>query len=139
MPKTCVLLGVKFARTLLCGGLSEAFEKISLLEELSLVRSDISEENIEAAGCYCPLLKTLKGNQKRSGLAYISDADDELITCLNEIALVVAENLPELTHLELNGSCMTNTGSQAILDGCRHLESLTDDLVSDEGYDYFEV
>ncbi|KAJ0771439.1 putative leucine-rich repeat domain superfamily [Helianthus annuus] len=85
--------------------LSEAFEKLSTIGGISLVRSDISEENIEAAGCYCPLLKTLKVNQKRSGLADISDADDELITFVNRIALAIGKNLPELTHLELNGSC----------------------------------
>lgn len=44
------------------------------------------------------------------------DEDDFVIT--------IAKCMPQLRHLELVGSEMTNTGLQAILDGCTHLVSL---------------
>ncbi|KAJ0615230.1 putative F-box domain, leucine-rich repeat domain superfamily, F-box-like domain superfamily [Helianthus annuus] len=90
---------------------SEAFKKFPLLEELSLLRTDISQEDIEVVGKHCPLLKTLKVNQ-------------QAMTLQNEIALAIVKSLPKLTHLELIGSSIKNTELQAILDGCCHLESL---------------
>lgn len=44
------------------------------------------------------------------------DEDDFVIT--------IAKGMPQLRHLELVGSEMTDTGLQAILDGCPHLVSL---------------
>ncbi|XP_076915322.1 putative F-box/LRR-repeat protein 22 [Bidens hawaiensis] len=73
---------------------SEAFKKISLLEKLSIVDTEISQKDIEAAGRYCPLLKTLKLNQN---FGYRDDSDDEESTW-NDIALAIVKNLPELTH-----------------------------------------
>ncbi|KAK9066242.1 hypothetical protein SSX86_013563 [Deinandra increscens subsp. villosa] len=104
----------------------EGLKNLPLLEELSV--GDISTEDIEAAGRYCPLLKTLKVNQAKIMLLYPDDdADDDgywedLIQ--NEIALAIGKNLPRLTHLELIRNSMNNNGLRAILDGCRHLESL---------------
>ncbi|GJX46178.1 putative F-box/LRR-repeat protein 23 [Tanacetum coccineum] len=40
------------------------------------------------------------------------------------LAIAIGKNLHELRHLELIGNGMTNIGLEAILDGCRHLESL---------------
>ncbi|XP_076947979.1 putative F-box protein At4g05475 [Bidens hawaiensis] len=94
---------------------SEALNKVSLLEELSLVETGVFQKDIEAAGRHCPLLKTLKVNYR----AVQRSRDDS-----DDIALAIGKNLPELTHLELIGNSMTNAGLQAILDGCRHLESL---------------
>ncbi|XP_076917360.1 putative F-box/LRR-repeat protein 9 [Bidens hawaiensis] len=107
--------------------ISKAFNKLSLLEELSLVGICIMEEDIEAVGRYCPLLKTLKMNQK--SLIYWKDdadyyGDDVYVSAFNEIAQAIAKNLPNLTHLELIGNCLNNNGLQAILDGCCHLEAL---------------
>ncbi|KAK9073757.1 hypothetical protein SSX86_006351 [Deinandra increscens subsp. villosa] len=111
----------------------EAFKKLPLLEELSF--GAISQEDIEAAGRYCPLLKTLKMNQETySGrlididyLAFLtfleSEDDEEAMTTRNDIALAVGKNLPQLTHLELIGN-ITNIGLESILDGCCHLRSL---------------
>ncbi|KAM0035807.1 putative F-box domain, leucine-rich repeat domain superfamily, F-box-like domain superfamily [Helianthus debilis subsp. tardiflorus] len=114
---------------------SEALKKLSLLEELSLVGVYISEEDIEAAGRYCPLLKTLKMNQNsyiswKDWVFYGNEDDhdgyddDFNMTVQNDVAIAIGKNLPELTHLELIGNGMRNTGLQGILDGCRHLETL---------------
>ncbi|KAI3807533.1 hypothetical protein L1987_23463 [Smallanthus sonchifolius] len=78
---------------------SEPLKKLSLLEELSLVRTNISQQDVESAGRFCPLLKTLKVNQK----AIRSwddddddDDDDEYMIIENEIALAIGKNLPGL-------------------------------------------
>ncbi|XP_076907709.1 putative F-box/LRR-repeat protein 9 [Bidens hawaiensis] len=95
---------------------SEVIKKLSSLEELSLIRTSISQEDIEAMGRYCPLLKTLKLN--RASSIYSPDNED------NQVALAIGKHLPELRHLQLIGNCMKNIGLEAILDGCCHLESL---------------
>ncbi|XP_076949267.1 F-box protein SKIP19-like [Bidens hawaiensis] len=99
-----------------CEMWSDAFKNLPSLEELCLVNVKICKQDIEAAGRYCPLLKILKVNKKA---ARSCDADDD-----DEIPLAIGKNLTELTHLELIGNNMINTGLQAILDGCCHLESL---------------
>ncbi|XP_076935104.1 putative F-box/LRR-repeat protein 23 [Bidens hawaiensis] len=92
----------------------EPLKRLSLLEELSLYRVYITQENIETLGHYCPLLKTLKVSNK----PYKVPSEDDVV------ALTIGKNLPGLTHLELIGNRMTNIGLEAILDGCCHLESL---------------
>lgn len=105
----------------ICGAWGDVLKKFPLLEELSLYTTEISEEDIEAAGRYCPLLKTLRVNQN----AYrFHIEDDESITWQNEMAIAIGKNLPALRHLELIGNCMSNIGLKAILDGCCHLESI---------------
>ncbi|XP_076949269.1 F-box protein SKIP19-like [Bidens hawaiensis] len=91
-----------------CEMWSDAFKNLPLLEELSLVNVKICKQDIEAAGCHCPFLKTLKVNKKAPRSC---DADDD-----DEIALAIGKNLTKLTHLELIGNSMTDTGLQAILD-----------------------
>ncbi|XP_076928409.1 putative F-box protein At4g05475 [Bidens hawaiensis] len=109
---------------------SKAFKKLPLLEELSLIDTSIWKEDIEVAGRCCSLLKTLKLNQQADKMSdtlwvEVSDDDDEEeIVTMNELALAIGKSLPELTHLELIGNYMTNTGLRAILDGCCHLELL---------------
>ncbi|KAM0023986.1 putative F-box domain, leucine-rich repeat domain superfamily, F-box-like domain superfamily [Helianthus debilis subsp. tardiflorus] len=95
--------------------LSEALKKLSLLEELILVKIKMSQKDIEALGCNCPLLKTLVLNEEAFGF---SDDEEDVV------AVAIGKNLLNLTHLELIGNSMTNVGLQAILDGCCHLESL---------------
>ncbi|XP_076925493.1 putative F-box/LRR-repeat protein 9 [Bidens hawaiensis] len=68
---------------------SEAFKKLSLLEELSLETIHILEEDIEAIGCYCSLLKTLKVNQKG-------------IYTEKEIAFAIGKNLPHTNQTIYN-------------------------------------
>nr|XP_043629263.1 putative F-box protein At4g05475 [Erigeron canadensis] len=98
-----------------------SLKKFSLLEDLSLENTIISDKDIEVAGHHCPLLKKLKINQK----AYLLYGDyDESMTYRNALAVAIGKDLPELRHLELIGNTMTNIGLKAILDGCHHLESL---------------
>ncbi|KAL0352808.1 UNVERIFIED_CONTAM: F-box protein SKIP19 [Sesamum angustifolium] len=96
-------------------GVAEAVKNLPLLEELHLYYTYIDNEAIEAIGRCCPLLKSFKLNSHGYKLPHIF--------CDLE-ALAVAENMPELRHLQLFGNKMSNEGLQAILDGCPHLESL---------------
>ncbi|KAM0035804.1 putative F-box domain, leucine-rich repeat domain superfamily, F-box-like domain superfamily [Helianthus debilis subsp. tardiflorus] len=102
----------------------EAFRTLPLLEELSLVETKLVKEDIEAAARHCPLLKTLKLNQKIFKWDGSCEYGSMVVDVLNERALAIGKNLPQLTHLELIGNSITNVGLQAILDGCCHLESL---------------
>ena len=98
------------------GGLSEAAAKLPLLEELELSLCSLSKEPLVAVGRCCPLLKSLKLNHRGYRRPYIVVYDEEV--------LAIAENMPELRHLQLFGNTLTNDGLLAILDGCPHLESL---------------
>ncbi|KAK9073145.1 hypothetical protein SSX86_007468 [Deinandra increscens subsp. villosa] len=113
-------LEILFSSVHMYGIWREAFKKLPFLEELSL--ADISPEDIEAARCYCPLLKTLKVNKTIEFRNM--EAEEESMATQNELPLAIGKNLPRLTHLELLGNNMNNFGLQAILDGCCHLESL---------------
>ncbi|XP_075665724.1 F-box protein SKIP19-like [Castanea sativa] len=99
-------------------GLSKVAAKLSLLEELDMTTSSLSEEPLKVLGRYCPLLKSLKWNQQW----YASDGQPQIEG--DEEALAIAKNMPKLCHLQLIGNRVTNDGLQAILDGCPHLESL---------------
>ncbi|KAJ0657682.1 putative F-box domain, leucine-rich repeat domain superfamily, F-box-like domain superfamily [Helianthus annuus] len=92
-----------------------ALMKFPLLEELNLYEIRISKEEIETVGCYCPMLKTLKVNQR----GYKGS-----LTRYNEIAIAVGQNLLGIRHLELIGNKMRNVGLCVILDNCHHLETL---------------
>nr|GEW75057.1 hypothetical protein [Tanacetum cinerariifolium] len=72
-----------------------------LNDQINLYDWEISEEEIEAAGCYCPLLKTLRLNQNAYGL---NMRDDESITRQNAMAV---KTLPALRHLKLIGNSMS--------------------------------
>lgn len=87
--------------------------KFPLLEELKLKRIAISKEVIETVGRYCPKLKTLKLN----GAFTCQKTGDEK-------AIAIGENLPQLSHLEFTWDHLSSIGLHALLDGCRHLESL---------------
>ncbi|KAK1409571.1 hypothetical protein QVD17_36098 [Tagetes erecta] len=101
---------------------SKAVMKFPLLEELNLYKIKVSKEDIETVGRYCPMLKTLKVNEKASCLPILKR--EESMMSYNEIAIAIGQNLPELRHLEVIGNNMTNIGLQAILDNCHHLETL---------------
>ncbi|KAK2992848.1 hypothetical protein RJ640_002948 [Escallonia rubra] len=92
----------------------EVFKKLPLLEELHLYFTVFDKEDIEVAGRFCTLLKSFKLN--RQAHKHPGKCDDE--------ALAIAESMPELRHLQLFGSTMTDDGLGAILDKCPHLESL---------------
>ncbi|KAK4858325.1 hypothetical protein QYF36_014606 [Acer negundo] len=96
-------------------GLIDSIAKFPLLEELELSYCSLSKETLEAVGRSCPLLKSLKLNCQ--GYRY------PLIEC-NDDALAIAENMHELRHLQIFGNKLTNSGLEAILNGCPHLKSL---------------
>ncbi|KAF5770746.1 putative F-box domain, leucine-rich repeat domain superfamily, F-box-like domain superfamily [Helianthus annuus] len=98
-----------------------ALMKFPLLEELNLYKIEISKEEIETVGRYCPMLKTLKVNQRGWRLF---NADEGSLTRYNEIAMAIGQNLLGIRHLELIGNKMTNVGLRVILDNCHHLETL---------------
>lgn len=96
-------------------GLCGVAEKLSHLEELDISISGLSKDPLEAIGRCCPRLKAFKFNMEGCRRPHI-ESDDE--------AFAIAQNMPELRHLQLFGNKMTNDGLLAILDGCPHLESL---------------
>nr|XP_043627257.1 putative F-box/LRR-repeat protein 23 [Erigeron canadensis] len=102
----------------------ESLKKLALLEELSLFETEFSDKDIKAAGRYCPLLTSLKVNEKPYIFCNDHVNDEQYMSDRNAFAVAIGKNLPDLRHLELIGNTMTNTGLKAILDGCRHLESL---------------
>ncbi|PWA54221.1 Pentatricopeptide repeat-containing protein [Artemisia annua] len=110
-------LEVAFCYGNLYESMLKCFKKFSLLGELSLHNTVISERIVEKLGRHCPLLKILRGNQKPD--AYW---DEDWIE--DQVAVAIGENLPGLTHLELIGNNMSNYGLKEILDGCSHLELL---------------
>lgn len=96
-------------------GLSAAVKKLPLLEELHLYYISITTEAIESIGRSCRALKSFKLNNQICRHPYI-EYDEE--------AIAIAQNMPELHHLQLFGNKMTNEGLEAILNGCPQLESL---------------
>ncbi|XP_049377866.1 F-box protein SKIP19-like [Solanum stenotomum] len=96
-------------------GLSAAVKKFPLLEELHLYYIAITKEAIETIGSSCRGLKSFKLNNQICRHPYI-EYDEE--------AIAIAQNMPELHHLQLLGNKMTNEGLEAILNGCPQLESL---------------
>lgn len=95
-------------------GLSHAVKKLPQLEQLHLYYTSIYVDDIEVVGQHCPHLKSFK---------LIKDFTRSRIECDGD-ALAIANSMPELRHLQLFGSKMTNEGLQAILQNCRHLKSL---------------
>ncbi|PHU08910.1 putative F-box/LRR-repeat protein 23 [Capsicum chinense] len=95
-------------------GLSAAVKEFPLLEELHLYYISITKEAIETIGRSCRALKSFKLNQicRHPYIEY------------DEEAIAIAQNMPELHHLQLFGNKMTNEGLEALLNGCPHLESL---------------
>lgn len=97
---------------LVTGGFIWAIKKLSQLEEFHLSRTYPTAKDIEDIGQNCPQLKSFSMNQ----VCQHPQNDDT--------ALAIANNMPELRHLQVIGNCMTKIGLQAILNGCAHLESL---------------
>ncbi|KAK9061249.1 hypothetical protein SSX86_018429 [Deinandra increscens subsp. villosa] len=106
-------------------GWADFLMKFPVLEELSLRCVQISKEEIETVGRYCPMLTTFKVEEFKNFRYWSGDpADEKSLTVFNEIAVAIGQNLPELRHLEIINNGMTNIGLQVILDNCHHLETL---------------
>ncbi|MED6169122.1 hypothetical protein PIB30_018461 [Stylosanthes scabra] len=92
-------------------GLCEIAQKLPLLEEVDITLCEhVSSVALEGVGRSCPLLKSFK---------YIENYGSN-----NEEAFAIAQNMPNLRHLQLVDNNLDNSGLSAILDGCPLLESL---------------
>ncbi|KAL0846269.1 hypothetical protein Bca101_019515 [Brassica carinata] len=96
-------------------GFVEAVVKLPLLEYLEVTYGSLSSESLKVAGQSCPNLKKLRLNSNPDLNSY----DDEFS---GEDAMGIADSMPELRNLQLCGNTLTNTGLNAILDGCPHLD-----------------
>ncbi|KFK33579.1 hypothetical protein AALP_AA5G032200 [Arabis alpina] len=96
-------------------GLKKAVAKLPLLEELE-VSETWSRLDMKAIGHSCPKLKTLKLNCSNFFHSLVEGNDVD--------ALAIAESMPELCHLQLIANTLTDTGLNAILEKCPHLEYL---------------
>ncbi|CAH8273272.1 unnamed protein product [Arabidopsis lyrata] len=92
--------------------------KLPLLEDLEVSFCDLSGDSLRVVGQSCPNLKTLKLNYNLRTVCIIARFDGIAI------AIAIAESMPQLRHLELLWNRLTNTGLNAILDSCPHLEHL---------------
>ncbi|KAF3616212.1 putative 60S ribosomal protein L32-1-like, partial [Capsicum annuum] len=100
---------------------SQVAKNFPLLEELHIYLSAISKVDIEVVGRSCSQLKSFTLNDSGfRGLAGFR----RLQIDVNDQAMAIAVNMPELRHLALFGNTMTNEGLSAILDGCPRLQSL---------------
>ncbi|XP_076915326.1 putative F-box/LRR-repeat protein 23 [Bidens hawaiensis] len=95
---------------------SSQLRRLEIIQDFGIVDKIWNEAFKKLPFCctLLPLVKTLRLNKKPDGFWQVDDS----------FAFAIAKNLPELTHLQLFGSNITNTGLKAILDGCSHLESL---------------
>ncbi|KAK1381992.1 putative F-box/LRR-repeat protein 23 [Heracleum sosnowskyi] len=96
-------------------GLIDMVKKLPLLEELHIFGIPVSMQTIEVAGSCCRQLKSFKLNKSRYRCPHMGCA---------EHALAIAENMPGLRHLKLQGNKIPIIGLLAILKNCVHLESL---------------
>ncbi|CAH8276926.1 unnamed protein product [Arabidopsis lyrata] len=97
-------------------GVTEAVVKLPLLEDLDVSFCAFLGESLRVVGQSCPNLKTLKLNR--------SPGIDCFLFRPNINAIVIAESMPNLRHIQLFGNEINNTGLNAILDGCPHVEHL---------------
>ncbi|XP_010688530.2 putative F-box/LRR-repeat protein 23 [Beta vulgaris subsp. vulgaris] len=98
-------------------GLLEAIKKLPILEEMEICT--YCDGTIEAIGHTFPSLKSFSLN----GIGCNSFFNN-IFYVGNEQALPIAKNMPNLRKLQVIGNLMTNTGLEAILDGCPLLEYL---------------
>ncbi|KAM0883108.1 hypothetical protein ACQ4PT_031850 [Festuca glaucescens] len=98
---------------------TEAIQKFPLLEDLELSLCPYVGESgaFGVVGKACPQLKRFRLN--RDGFYYLDSRDYDK----DEEALGIA-TMHGLRSLQLSGNRVTNKGLEAILDNCRHLESL---------------
>jgi len=94
-------------------GFSEVVRKLPQLEEVLIQSFDTYEVTLKALGRSCPLLKSLQYN---SWSLESCDSD--------KMAFLIAETMPGLRHLNMNGHKLTDLGVLAIMDKCPLLESL---------------
>ncbi|KAL3833683.1 hypothetical protein ACJIZ3_008419 [Penstemon smallii] len=97
-------------------GVIEAVKNLPLLEELHIYYNLFRVETIETVGRICLNLKSFRFNRRFRRPCPFPECDFE--------AWAIARNMPELRHLEIRGSDLTDQGLLYILYGCSKLESL---------------
>ncbi|EOA21440.1 hypothetical protein CARUB_v10001822mg [Capsella rubella] len=93
-------------------GVSQVVMKLPMLEELELSYVSIREQDLRVVGQSCPNLRTLK-------LSCVGN-----LGCCDKVALAIAETMPGLRHLRLFRNGLSDTGLNAILEGCPRLKHL---------------
>lgn len=94
-------------------GFSELARNLTLLEKFDISDTKLTAVSIAVLGRSRPLLKSLKFSR----LEFNSQPCDDL-------ALVIADTMTNLWHLDIKGDNLTNVGLLAILDKCPFLKSL---------------
>ncbi|CAH1448688.1 unnamed protein product [Lactuca virosa] len=98
-------------------GLSRGVKRVPHeLEKLHINCPYMQAKDIEVIGRNCSQLKSFK-------ICMITRKPFIIYTC-DDHAVAIANNMPELRHLQIYGDEMTNDGLEAILNGCPHLQSL---------------
>ncbi|KAL4563532.1 hypothetical protein LXL04_027575 [Taraxacum kok-saghyz] len=95
-------------------GLNRALKMVPQLEKLHIICTSLTRQYTEVMVPNCPHLKSFKLDDLDIYVGINTDTD----------ALAIANNMPELRHLVVSSTKMTNNGLKAILDGCPDLESL---------------
>ncbi|KAK1381998.1 putative F-box/LRR-repeat protein 23 [Heracleum sosnowskyi] len=95
-------------------GFKEMVKKVPLLEELHIYDTPICKSAIEIVGHCCPQLKSFT----------LSTSIFTRPVWCDMYAIAIAENMPQVRHLQLSGNRITDFGLQAILENCPHVESL---------------
>ncbi|KAL1555771.1 putative F-box/LRR-repeat protein 23 [Salvia divinorum] len=94
--------------------LSEAIEILPQLKELHLyMMNTLDPEDVETIGIACPMLKSF---------TYCNDCADH--PEFSDHAVAIGNTMPNLSHLQINGLLLENSGLEAILNGCPNLELL---------------
>ncbi|KAF9588627.1 hypothetical protein IFM89_014089 [Coptis chinensis] len=115
--KTSSLKCIRFA---MCGQLSDGLVELAgLLEEVDLRFSLYTNEAIEAVGCSCKHLKSVRLDGRGVKLPIGIDEEE-----FNKLAFGIGKNMPQVRRLEIFRNSLTENGLQGILDGCRELEYL---------------
>ncbi|XP_023634256.1 putative F-box/LRR-repeat protein 23 [Capsella rubella] len=96
-------------------GVAKAVVKLPLLEELDISFCGFTGDSVRVVGQSCPKMKMFLATEF---LHCESNCES------NDIAIAIGETMPELRYLELGWNRLNNTGLNAILDGCPHLEHL---------------
>ncbi|KAJ3682133.1 hypothetical protein LUZ60_014706 [Juncus effusus] len=95
-----------------------------LLEEIQITFGSFSEKLPELIRKELPNLKQFKLNGKWFKLSPSAELDNEIIAGREEEAFGIAKTMHQLRRLQLVGNRLGNKGLKAILEGCRHLETL---------------
>eukprot|EP00249_Psilotum_nudum_P013348 c24286_g1_i1 orf=378-1250(+) len=100
-------------------GIFKVAHRFPHLELLVISGCDgLSKVAIEELGKKCKALKWLERNGSDNCFTLVGSIDND------EEALAIAQNMPQLKHLEMVDTHISTSGLQALLEGCLNLEYL---------------